>query len=278
MSDIYFEEKHNFIKHGLKVKEKLCQIQSKYQKIEIYKTVGLGNLLVIDDTVMLSEKDEFIYHEMISHVPLLSHKNPKKVLVIGGGDGGTAREILKYQSIRVDMVEIDQEVIKVSKEFLPNIGDWDNPSLNLIIDDGAEFIKNCEDKMYDVVLVDSTDDKDHASPLFKKAFYKEVYRVLKDDGLVNIQGSSWFIDMHQHKSLLEKLGESFEVVMPYRYEMLSYPGVNWNFILASKKYHPLVNIREVENIKYRYYNAEIHKASFVMPEYAKKGLEGLVKI
>jgi spermidine synthase len=249
---MHFEEKHNFIKHGLKVKEKLYQIQSKYQKIEVYKTEDLGNLMVIDDSIMLNEKDEFIYHEMISHIPLLTHKNPKKVLIIGGGDGGSAREVLKYKDITVDMVEIDQEVINVSKKFFPSIGDWNNPNLNLIIDDGIKFVKRCKDKSYDVVLIDSTDDKNHASVLFKQVFYAEVYRILKDDGLMSIQGSSWFVDMDQHKSLLQKLGENFKIVMPYRYEMLSYPGINWNFILASKKYHPLKDLREITSIKYKY--------------------------
>jgi spermidine synthase len=273
---VYFKEKHAFIENALKVKEKIFETQSRYQKIEVYKTDDLGNLMVIDDTAMLSDKDESTYHEMIVHVPLSTHKNPKKVLIIGGGDGGSAREVLKYRDIEVDMVDIDKEVVTVSKEYFPTLGDWDNPRLNLFIDDGVQFVKDTKDKSYDIVLVDSTDDKDHASVLFSKKFYKDIYRILKDDGLVSIQGSSWFVDITEHKKLLKRLG-IFRFVMPYRYEMLTYPGVNWNFIIGSKKYHPLKDYK-INNFKFNYYNEDIHKASFALPTYIKKELEGLLKL
>ncbi len=269
---MYFTEEHGFIKQSLKIEEKVYEIKSRYQHIEVYKSQELGNILVMDKTAMLSQYDEFIYHEMLSHVPICTHLNPKKVLIIGGGDGGTAREVLKHPALEVDMVEIDVEVIEVCKKYFPNVGDWDNPRLNLIIGDGIEFIKNAKDKSYDIILVDSTDDKDQASGLFKSEFYAECNRVLKDDGLISVQGSSYFVALDEHKEILKKLKKEFAIVMPYRYEMLTYPGVIWNFILASKKYHPLsdAKVNDLKNLKY--YNKDIHKASFALPEYIKNVL------
>jgi spermidine synthase len=144
--------------------------------------------------------------------------------------------------------------------------------LTLTIGDGAEFIKNAKDESYDIIFVDSTDDKDQASVLFKPEFYAEANRVLKDDGIMAVQGSSYFVALKEHKEILKKLAKEFSIVMPYRYEMHTYPGVVWNFILASKKYHPLKDVRvnDIKNLKY--YNEEIHKASFALPEYLKNEL------
>jgi spermidine synthase len=269
---MYFTEEHSFIKQSLKVEEKIYETKSRYQDIKVYKSKELGNILVIDDNAMLSQCDEFIYHEMLSHVPIFTHPNTKKVLIIGGGDGGTAREVLKHSSLEVDMVELDEEVVKVCKEYFLEIGDWDNPRLTLTIGDGAEFIKNAKDESYDIIFVDSTDDKDQASVLFKPEFYAEANRVLKDDGIMAVQGSSYFVALKEHKEILKKLAKEFSIVMPYRYEMHTYPGVVWNFILASKKYHPLKDVRvnDIKNLKY--YNEEIHKASFALPEYLKNEL------
>ena len=273
---MYFTEEHDFIKQSLKIEEKLFETKSKYQDIEVYKSKALGNILVIDDNTMLSQKDEFIYHEMLSHVPIYTHLEPKKVLIIGGGDGGTAREVLKHPTLEVDMVEIDAKVIDICKKYFPDVGDWDNPRLNLIIADGIEFMNHATDKSYDIILIDSTDDKDQASGLFKLEFYAECYRVLKDDGLMAVQGSSYFVAMDEHKAILRKLKKEFDIVMPYRYEMLTYPGVLWNFILASKKYHPIKDMRSnnIKNLKY--YNENIHKAAFVLPNYIKDALNNVI--
>ena len=277
---MYFEEEHGFIKQSLKVEEKIYESKSKYQNIEVYKSQELGNILVLDGNAMMSEKDEFIYHEMLSHVPICTHREPKKVLIIGGGDGGTAREVLRHPDLEVDMVEIDKEVVEVSKKFFLNNGDWENERLNLVIADGVEFIANAEDKSYDIILVDSTDDKNQASGLYKPAFYAQANRVLKDDGLIAVQGSSYFVDIEQHKSILKRMGSLFSIVMPYRYEMLTYPGVVWNFIIASKKYHPTADIilqraDLIEGLKY--YNSDIQRASFAVPTQIKKELLGIAK-
>lgn len=278
---MWFEEIHNnFFKQGLKIEKKLFETKSRYQKIEVYDSKEFGKILVIDDHAMLCQKDEFIYHEMMAHVAVCTHKEPKKVLIIGGGDGGVAKEVLRHSNIEVDLVEIDQKVVEVSKEFFPEIGDWENKRLNLIIDDGIKFVRDAKDKTYDIVLVDSTDPEGPAKGLFNKSFYAHVNRILKDDGLVVAQGESWWIDIDLHKEILGIIGEFFKIVMPYRFEMYSYPGCNWNFILGSKFYHPTADmiLQRAELIDdLKYYNSDIHKASFILPNYIKKELGNLYK-
>ncbi len=278
---MWFEEIHNdFFKQGVKVKAKLYETQSKYQKIEVYDSEEFGKILVIDGHGMLCEKDEFIYHEMMAHVPACTHKEPKRALVIGGGDGGVAKELLRHPQIEVDMVEIDEEVVRVSKEFFPSIGDWDNPRLNLMIEDGIEYVKNVPAGTYDLVLVDSTDPEGPAEGLFNRNFYAHIFKILKDDGIVVAQGESWWIDMPLHKEIMGVIGEFFKIVMPYRFEMYMYPGCNWNFILGSKLYHPTADIilQRADLLDgLRYYNSDLHKASFILPNYVKKELGDLYK-
>jgi spermidine synthase len=278
---MWFEEIHNdFFKQGLKVEKKIADVKSKYQNIEVYSSKEFGNILVIDGHGMICEKDEFIYHEMMAHVAVCTHKEPKRVLIIGGGDGGVAKEVLRHKDIEVDLVEIDEEVVNISKEYFPQVGDWDNKRLNLIIGDGIEFVKEAKAKSYDIVLVDSTDPEGPAEGLFNRNFYANVFRILKDDGLVVSQGESWWIDMPLHKEIMGVIGEFFKIVMPYRFEMYVYPGCNWNFILGSKFYHPTADIilqraDLIEGLKY--YNSDIHKASFILPNYVKKELGELYK-
>ncbi len=278
---MWFEELHyDYFKQGVKVEKKLCEVQSKFQKIEVYESKEFGRILVIDGHGMLCDKDEFIYHEMMAHVPACTHKEPKRALVIGGGDGGVAKELLRHPQIEVDMVEIDEEVVNVSKEYFPHIGDWDNPRLNLLIEDGIEFVKNVPADTYDLVLVDSTDPEGPAEGLFDRNFYAHVFKILKEDGIVVAQGESWWIDLPLHKEIMGVIGEFFKIVMPYRFEMYMYPGCNWNFILGSKRYHPTADIilqraDLLDNL--RYYNSDIHTASFVLPNYVKKELGELYK-
>ena len=278
---MWFEEIHkDFFKQGIKVEKKLFETKSKYQHIEVYESEEFGKVLVIDGHGMLCDKDEFIYHEMMAHVPACTHKEPKRALVIGGGDGGVAKELLRHPGIQVDMVEIDEEVVKVSQEFFPEIGDWDNPRLNLMIDDGIEYVKNVPAATYDLVLVDSTDPEGPAEGLFDRNFYAHVFKILKDDGIVVAQGESWWIDMPLHKQIMAVIGEFFKIVMPYRFEMYMYPGCNWNFVLGSKLYHPTADMilqRADLMDGLRYYNADIHKASFVLPNYVKQELGDLYK-
>lgn len=277
---MYFEEEQGFLKQSLKVEEKLFETQSKYQKIEVYKSAQLGKIMVLDGNAMFSEKDEFIYHEMLAHVSLCTHRDPKSVLIIGGGDGGTAREVLRHEEIKVDLVEIDEEVINISKEYFSDLGDWDNKRLHITIEGGMDFIAKAKDQSYDIVLVDATDPSDLSKELFDPTFYAQVNRVLKDDGLVAVQGGSYWMDMPEHKRILKTVGAPFWIAMPYNYPMYTYPGVNWNFIIASKKYHPTADIvlQRADLIEgLHYYTSDIHRAAFAISKDVKKELLGLAK-
>lgn len=277
---MYFEEEQGFMKQSLKVEEKIFETKSKYQHIEVYSSEALGNILVLDGNAMFCDADEFIYHEMLAHVPVCTHREPKKVLIIGGGDGGTAREVLRHEDLEVDLVEIDEEVITVSKKYFPHIGDWENNRLNIIIESGMEFVAKAEDKSYDIVLVDVTDPGTIANELFEATFYAQVNRILKDDGLVAVQGGSYWMDLEAHKKILETVGRPFGIAMPYTYPMYSYPGTNWNFILASKKYHPTADIilQRADLLEgHRYYTSDIQRAAFTVPRYIKKALLGIAK-
>ena len=254
--------------------------KTEHQHLMIFHNAFLGRVMTLDGIVQTTERDEFIYHEMMAHVPACTHKEPKRALVIGGGDGGVAKELLRHPGIEVDMVEIDEEVVKVSQQFFPQIGDWENSRLNLMIDDGIEYVKNVPAATYDLVLVDSTDPEGPAEGLFDRNFYAHVFKILKDDGIVVAQGESWWIDMPLHKQIMGVIGEFFKIVIPYRFEMYMYPGCNWNFVLGSKLYHPTADMilqRADLMDGLRYYNADIHKASFVLPNYVKQELGELYK-
>ncbi len=277
---MYFEEEQGFLTQRLKVEKKILEKQSKYQKIELYESADLGKILVLDGNAMFSEKDEFIYHEMLAHVPMCTHRDPKDILIIGGGDGGVAREVLRHEGVRVDLVELDEEVVAISKEHFPNIGDWENSRLNLVIESGMEFIAKAQDRSYDIVIVDATDPGSISNELFEVTFYAQVNRVLREDGLVAVQGGSYWMDLEGHKKILETVGKPFWIAMPYSYPMYTYPGTNWNFILASKKYHPTADIvlqraDLLEGVKY--YTSDIQRAAFTVPAYIKKALLGIAK-
>ncbi|MFO7798180.1 MAG: polyamine aminopropyltransferase, partial [Rhodohalobacter sp.] len=170
--------------------------RSDYQLVEVYETDTWGNLMTIDGMVMLSERDEFVYHEMISHVAMFTHPNPKRVLIIGGGDGGTAREVLKHSTVEhADMVEIDQTVVEASKLHFPGVGDFDNPNLNVLYEDGIAFVKNVKDP-YDVIIIDGSDPVGPAEGLFEKDFYQFCLDALTEDGVLTAQTESPWVESY----------------------------------------------------------------------------------
>src|SRR5690625_1350084 len=169
------------------VKRQLFSRQSPWQRVEVFETDSWGNLLTIDGMVMLSEKDEFVYHEMLTHVGLFTHPEPGNILIIGGGDGGTAREVMKHPSVqRVDLVEIDETVVEASRQFLPEVGDFDNPKLNLIIGDGLDYVK-ATSRRYDVIIVDGSDPVGPAEGLFSREFYLNCHSILTGSGILVAQ-------------------------------------------------------------------------------------------
>lgn len=281
-SDLWVEEKFSdFLGLKFKVENVLYSGKSEFQTVDVVETKGHGKMLLNDGLIMVTERDEFAYHDMISHVPLFVHPEPKNVLVIGGGDGGTAREVLRHASVeKCTMVEIDAMVVEACRAHIPQTAkDLDHPKMNLIIGDGVEFVKNTLEK-FDVIIVDSTDPIGPAQPLFGKEFYQDVYNCLADDGIVVSQGeSSWYaLDIQQ--SLLGVLNQVFTHSYLYSFSNLTYPGGLWSFTFATKKYHPTKDFNQQRvldsGLEFDYYNHQLHSAAFALPSFVKKGLKGLI--
>ena len=281
-SNLWVEEKHENFSLKFKVNKVLFSGKSEFQTVDVVETEQLGNMLLNDGLIMCTEKDEFIYHDMIAHVPLFVHPNPKKVLVIGGGDGGTAREVLRHPSVeKCVMVEIDKMVVDASIAHLPVTAcAFENPKLELHIDDGLKFVKNTKEK-FEVILVDSTDPIGPAQPLFGKDFYQDIYNCLSDDGIVVSQGESPFYEVPMQKKLMGIIHEIFPKSLIYNFSNLTYPGGLWSFTFGSKKYHPIqdFNADKVKSFagEFKYYNEQIHSGAFFLPSFMKKELQGLIK-
>ena len=283
-SDIWIQEKNEEgFALGFKVKETLFSGKSEFQTVDIVDTYSHGKVLLNDGLVMLSERDEFAYHDMITHVPLFTHPNPKNVLVIGGGDGGTAREVLRHESVeKCVMVEIDKMVVDSCIEHIPVTSQVlkGHPKLELRIEDGLKYVSETTEK-FDVIIVDSTDPIGPATPLFGEAFYKDIHKILVDDGIVVSQGESPYYNADVQKSLLSVLNGTFENTYIYNFSNLTYPGGLWSFTFASKSLHSYETIQtqRIQNskLKFKYYNEDIHKSAFSLPSFMKENLKGLIK-
>ena len=242
-----------------------------FQDIALIDTKQFGKMLVLDGAIQTTEKDEFVYHEMIAHVPMFTHSNPEKVLVIGGGDGGAVREVLKHSSVKkVTLVEIDKSVVDVSKKFLPQIScALEDNRAEVLITDGIKYVQEHKNE-FDVILVDSTDPVGPAVGLFSLDFYKSIFDALKEDGIFVAQTESPFYNDDLIKSVFKDMKSVFSITKLYLCFVPTYPGGLWSFTMGSKKYDPLeANITERLDFETKYYNAGIHKACFELPEFVK---------
>lgn len=251
--------------------------ETPYQTVEVLETDNWGNLMTIDGMVMFSAKDEFVYHEMLTHVGLFSHPDPKRVLIIGGGDGGTAREVMRHSSVKqVDMVEIDEAVVRASKELFAEVGDWENPKLNVVFDDGISFVKDVKES-YDVIIIDGSDPVGPAEGLFEDDFIKACYNALSENGVLTAQTESpWVSDYHKSmKKVFSAVDDIYEKSMMYLAYIPLYPTGMWSFAFASKGVDPLsaetLN-RAKSGLKQfdaemKYYNPDVHQASFALPNF-----------
>lgn len=262
---------------SFKVEATLFAGQSAYQKIDIVKTRSHGIMLLNNGAIMLSERDEFIYHEMITHVPLFSHPDPRKVLIIGGGDGGAVREALKHKNIeRIVLVEIDEMVINASREFIPSVScALDNPRLEIVIRDGIDYV-NAINETFDIVLIDSTDPIGPARPLFDKAFYQSVQGILTKQGIMVSQAESPFYDIAIQTAMLANQRPFFKQLHLYLFPTLTYPGGLWSLGFASQGVHPVLDFdfQRVDKAKLatQYYNPLIHTGAFRLPNFCKHKL------
>lgn len=276
----YTEEHTDNVRFSIKVKEQLYHGESEFQKIDFFDSQEFGRFFTLDGLMMVNEKDEFVYHDMIVHIPMATNPNIKKVLVIGGGDGGTVRELTRYQSIeKIDMVEIDEQVVRLSQEYLPiTASKLEDKRVNLYFEDGVAFVDGLEAE-YDLIIVDSTDPIGPGEGLFSKAFYDNCYRALTDEGiLVNQHESPYYErDSNEMKRAHSKIKKLFKVSKVYQFHMPTYPSGHWLFGFASKKYDPIEDAKLDEwsklGLKTKYYNADIHKGSFALPTFVRDMLE-----
>lgn len=267
---------------SFKVEQTLFSGKSPYQQVDVVKTKSHGALLLNDGIVMLSERDEFIYHEMIAHVPLFVHPAAEKVLIIGGGDGGTAREVLKHRNVKkAVMVEIDEMVVNACKAHMPGVSSaFHDPRLSLLIEDGVKYVANTAER-FDVVLVDSSDPVGPAAPLFDQAFYENVSNILTKDGILVTQAESPFYDTELQAPMLTNQRPFFKGLHLYLFPTLTYPGGLWSFGFASKSGKSPTEGPDPARVKasqigFQYYTPEIHRAAFVLPAFIAKTYENLL--
>ncbi len=276
--ELWFTERHTpDVKFSIKVNRQLFSAQSDYQRIDVFDSKEFGRFLTLDGYMMLTEKDEFIYHEMIVHVPMAVHPNVKNVLVIGAGDGGVIRELTRYQTIeKIDMVEIDELVVEVCKKYLPLTAcSLDDERVHITYQDGLKYIRNCENE-YDLIIVDSTDPFGPGEGLFTKEFYGNCYKALKDDGIVVNQHESPFYheDSLAMQRAHKRIVESFGISKVYQAHIPTYPSGHWLFGFSSKKYHPTKDFNgakwDMLGIQTKYYNTRLHTGAFALPNYVEE--------
>ena len=280
--ELWFSENHtNNIKYSIRVDKQLYSAESEFQKIDIFYSEEFGNILVLDGFIMVTEKDEFIYHEMITHPALAVNPSIKTVLVIGAGDGGTVRELTKYDSIEnIDMVEIDKMVVDACRKYLYQTAcKLDDKRVNIFFEDGLKFVRRKKDE-YDLIIIDSTDPFGPGEGLFTKEFYGNCYNALHDGGIMINQHESPFFDNDAKAAsrMSQRIKQIFPKCFAYQAHIPTYPSGHWLFGFASKTFTPIDDLKEREwnerDIPTRYYNTELHKGSFALPNYVKQILEG----
>lgn len=283
--NVWFTERNDNIALSLKYNgERLYSKSSEFQKIEIYETEALGRILVLDGRIACAEEDEYVYHEMIAHVPVFAHGNSKDVLVIGGGDGGTVRELLKHDNIEhIDLVEIDEFVINASKEFLPELASsLESEKVTVNIEDGVNYIMKCKSQQYDIIIVDSDDPNGPSKGLFTEKFYQEIHRVLRTDGIMVTQSESPRFNRRIFEEVYKCYNTMFGPSNVYCYLMFlpSFPSGMWSFSFSSKsKISPLHNLDKKNIDKFslekglKYYSFDMHNAAFVLPKFVQDILQ-----
>ena len=254
------------LKLSLRVKNFVHGEKTEYQDLLIADTYEYGRVLMLDGAYQLTERDEFTYSEMMAHVPLCAHRNPEKVLIIGGGDGAIMREVLKHDCVKkCTLIDIDKRVAECSKEFLPFAGSsFNDKRADFKCMDAMKFIKETQER-FDVVIIDSTDPVDFAAGLFQSNFYSDVKKVMNEDAMLSELTESPFTDTKLMQQAVRELRKVFPLVKLYWGVVPTYPSGMWTYGVSSMKDDPAVPVRSVENTKW--YTNEIHKNSFVLPPF-----------
>ena len=279
--DLWFSEVHTpDVKLSLRTAKQLYAGKSEWQDIEVLDTPAFGKILILNGHVLFSDADDFVYNEMTVHVPMAVHPNPKKVLVIGGGDGGVAQVLTLYPELeQIDIVEPDEMLVEVCREYFPDFASGlDDPRVTIYYQNGLRFLRNCEDD-YDIIINDATDPFGYTEGLFTKEFYGSCYKALKSDGIMVYQHGSPFYseDKDECVKMHRKAYQAFPVSRVYQAHIPTCSSGYWLFGFASKKYHPLDDFRPEEwkklGIKTRYYTTNLHRGAFMLPGYVEQMLE-----
>ncbi|XP_015186934.1 PREDICTED: spermidine synthase [Polistes dominula] len=280
----WFSEINDFwpgVSLSLEVEKTLHQGRSQYQDVLVLQTKSYGKALILDGIIQCTEKDEFAYQEMIAFIPLCSHPNPKNVLIVGGGDGGVAREVAKHPGVeRIVQIEIDSMVIDVSKKYLPFMGvGFDNPKLTLNVGDGFEFMKQHSNE-FDVIITDSSDPIGPAECLFQESYFNLMKTALRPGGIVCSQAGTAWMNLDHVVQTLKHCKSAFPVVDYCIASVPSYPTGQIGFVLGGlgtemnfKVPTRIFEEEQLDEMNLRYYNSEIHKSAFVLPRFVEKSLK-----
>ncbi|MEG1990504.1 MAG: polyamine aminopropyltransferase [Christensenella sp.] len=278
-NDWFYEYFTDNAKFGIKIKEHFVDTKSDFQKIDFYDSYEYGRFFTLDGFIMLTERDEFIYHEMLVHLPMAVVSDAKNVLIIGGGDGGAVRELTRYAGIEhIDMVEIDKVVVDLCKKHLPQTAcKLEEPRVTLHFCDGIEFVKNAR-KKYDLILVDSTDPVGVGEGLFSQEFYENCAKIMTDNAVMINQHESPYYegDAREMERAHKKLAAVFPICRVYQFHMPTYASGHWLFGFASRTREPLNFDADAWNalqIKTNYYNTDLHRGCFALPNYVLKRLK-----
>lgn len=284
--EFWFSELHTpNVKFSVKVDRQLYSEENEYVRLDIFDSPELGRFLTIDGYIILTERDEFIYHEMLTHIPMAVHPNPEKILVFGAGDGGVVRELLKYPDVKkIDMVEVNEGVVEASKKYLPfTASGLTDPRVNIYTENCLRYIRHIEQE-YDVIIVDSAGFYGPGESLLSREFYGSCYKALKEDGIMVNQHQSPFYDEDrlETQKAHKRIVESFPISRVYQAHIPSYPSGYWLFGFASKKYHPVKDLKTKHwknlDIETRYYTTNLHKGCFALPAYVEQMLEDVENI
>ena len=279
--ELWFSEFHTpDVKHGIRINRHLYSKKSDYQQIDIFETPEFGRVLVLDGSVMLTERDEFIYDEMITHVPMSVHPNIRDILVIGAGDGGVVKELARYPQVeRIDLVEMDPEVLEACQAYLPeNASRLNDSRVHIFYDNALRFIRRCTGE-YDLIIVDSNDPFGPSEGFFTREFYGICYNALRDDGImVNQQGSPFFShDAEAMQRSHQRIASTFPISRVYQAHIPTYAAGYWLFGFASKKYHPIDDFDPKRWLNYHfrtdYYTPKLHIGAFYLPAFLERMLE-----
>lgn len=273
------------VKLSVQVDRQLYSEENEYIRLDIFESPEFGRFLTVDGYIITTERDEFIYHEMMTHVPMAVHPDPRKILVFGAGDGGVVRELLKYPDIeQIDMVEVNEGVVEACMKYLPfSASGLTDPKVTIYSDNSLRFIRHIENE-YDVIIVDSAGFYGPGESLLSREFYGSCYKALKDDGIMVNQHQSPFYDEDrlETQKAHKRIVESFPISRVYQAHIPSYPSGYWLFGFASKGYHPVKDLRAKKwkslNIETRYYTTNLHRGCFALPAYVERMLEDVENI